>query len=173
MRKFELKSVKYLSANSRDSHCFSATLYVDGKRFCRASDDGWGGQINFDTLDHKSVKQNEIYHRVADIDAELIKEFGEKTYDRKDGSTFSIPEKTLEYIVCDLVNDFLTARELKSKLAKKVVYIQNGQCLETQNARNKELLGRWIEEVINEDGTEEVLNILPFDKALEAYRAAV
>jgi len=41
---FQLKTFKYIKANSRDSHCFSATLYLDGKALAYCSDDGWGGE---------------------------------------------------------------------------------------------------------------------------------
>ena len=66
--KFELKNVKYAAFASEDSHCFEATLYKDGKRWCIVSDDGHGGCMDFNPLtrDHK---YNELNAEVNEVNA--------------------------------------------------------------------------------------------------------
>lgn len=41
--RIELKNVRYAAFASEETSCFQATVYVDGKPFCLASNDGHGG----------------------------------------------------------------------------------------------------------------------------------
>lgn len=49
-----LKNLKYAAFASEETHCFEATVYVDGKRFCIASNEGHGGPDRYDALPPKS-----------------------------------------------------------------------------------------------------------------------
>lgn len=40
----ELKNVKYLESLSEETHCFTATVYLNEKRFCLAENRGHGGE---------------------------------------------------------------------------------------------------------------------------------
>ena len=51
-----LKNVKHNASMSHETQCFSATVYVDGKKFCTVEDSGHGGCIN-DDADHDEVHQ--------------------------------------------------------------------------------------------------------------------
>ena len=80
--------------------------------------------------------------------------------------------KSLEYICNDLVNDYLTSRDLKRLLSKRVLYRNmNGTVLQTNCARNKTMLKAWIEGVKRKDSVKDVLNEMPFEDALEIYKA--
>ena len=57
--KIELKNLKTAEFASEETHCFEATVYLDGKRFCIASNQGHGGLggleiFHFDNLGRKS-----------------------------------------------------------------------------------------------------------------------
>jgi hypothetical protein len=41
--KVELKNVKYSAFASQETHCFEATVYIDGKRVGTVSNEGYGG----------------------------------------------------------------------------------------------------------------------------------
>jgi len=41
--------------------------------------------------------------------------------------------------------------------------------LQTQAAKSTAIKDRWMNEIINEKTTDEVLNMLPFDKAISVY----
>jgi len=66
-----LKSVKHSEVQSRDSHCFTATLYIDGKKVFGVMDDGWGGEM--DTFAVKGGVKD-VGNKYAEIDAVLGKE---------------------------------------------------------------------------------------------------
>jgi hypothetical protein len=51
--KIELKNLKYAAFASEETSCFEATVYVDGKRFCIASNEGRGGCDSYEALPPK------------------------------------------------------------------------------------------------------------------------
>lgn len=59
----ELRNVKYAAFASEETACFSATLYVDGRKFCGVSNHGTGGPDNFEPLRGGSW---------ADFEAEML-----------------------------------------------------------------------------------------------------
>lgn len=59
----ELRNVKYAAFASDETACFSATLYVDGRKFCGVSNQGTGGPDNFEPLRGGSW---------ADLEAEML-----------------------------------------------------------------------------------------------------
>jgi hypothetical protein len=48
-----LKNLKHAEFASEETHCYSATVYLDGKRFCLASNDGHGGPDRYDAMPTK------------------------------------------------------------------------------------------------------------------------
>lgn len=55
--KLEIKNVRVQEKLSDETLCFSATLYVDGKRAATVSNRGCGGCHNYHWLDYKNVGQ--------------------------------------------------------------------------------------------------------------------
>ncbi len=52
----EIKNLKYAAFASQETSCFEATIYVDGKRFCTARNEGSGGPDAYDALPPKGSK---------------------------------------------------------------------------------------------------------------------
>lgn len=46
----EIKNLKYAAFASEETSCFEGTVYVDGKRFCMASNQGQGGPDSYDAI---------------------------------------------------------------------------------------------------------------------------
>lgn len=46
----ELKNLKFAEFASEETNCYEATVYVDGKRFCIASNQGHGGPDSYDAI---------------------------------------------------------------------------------------------------------------------------
>lgn len=42
-----LKNLKHAEFASQETHCFEATVYVDGVKFCKASNEGHGGENSY------------------------------------------------------------------------------------------------------------------------------
>lgn len=168
---FTLKNVKHAAFNSKDSECFEATVYADGHRYCTASDDGWGGSINFHPINGSGIKQNNLYASIASLDEALKQRDGFKTHNRNDGTTFTMANTQFEFIVSGLLTDWLYAKDLKKLMAKRVVYALDGKIMQTNRARTKAQLQIWIDSAQPDEGI--VLNKLAFDAALKLYRESM
>ena len=48
--KIELKNLKTAEFASEETQCYEATVYVDGKAFCIASNQGHGGSDSYDAI---------------------------------------------------------------------------------------------------------------------------
>lgn len=115
-----LKSIKYHAGLSEETHAYTATIYVDGKRFATVRNSGHGGSDEVHPLNGGYLKKG------RDAVAELEKRIKE-TYPKRVSSYFPEGlEESLSSICCDLVNDFLHKREYK-KVMKRICYIKDGE----------------------------------------------
>lgn len=157
--KIEIRNVKYAAFASQETSCFSATIYADGVRAGDASNEGRGGAtiINPRSLNDK------------------IEVFA-KTLPPTDISYMGLDNKTMpmsaELLVDDLLTGWLAARDLRKMMVKYVLFIRADKLLQygpfkTPAGKDRVLSTRaWVAE-LNADC---ILNLLPFDKALVAYR---
>ena len=117
--KLELKNIKHTAWASEETHCYQASLYVDGKPVAIVSNDGHGGADR--CYDHPKCvysgrsawrdKMQEVHEYFASLP--------------KTNPCDIFPEgmeQTLEFWCADQVNDWLSARELKKNLKKSYVY---------------------------------------------------
>jgi hypothetical protein len=157
-----LKNIKYAAFASEETHCYSASVYFDGKRVGTVKNDGHGG------ADYQYPEDKDGWDEMGKYIAtlpEITTTFGGEA-----GFTLI---QDLELICGDLVNDFLVTKDLKRALSKKVLFKKKGSdgVFETKGARNKATLEHWVTQIAEREDTTEVLNLLPIDKALEIYRA--
>lgn len=117
--KFEIKNLKHAGFASQETHCFEATLYVDGKKFCQVTNDGHGGCDNYYPVTGDLMKQNELYPKIRAINDELKKELLPCSWDE----TKTIAND-LEIVVGDLVNRALLLKDVKRGLSSKIQYIK-------------------------------------------------
>ena len=61
MNRIKLKSVKVCQWASRETLCFTASVYFDGKRIATAENDGRGGMTHFRPLPEKFDQLQEAY----------------------------------------------------------------------------------------------------------------
>ncbi len=124
---FELKNVKYAEFASEETSCYEASLYMDGKKIAVVSNDGHGGC--------------DMQHPVNGADIREINDLVKRTFPRwgtdldttgwadpGDGNGF---ETDLEMVCADLLERWLTLRDLKRAMKRKVLYVENGKLMET------------------------------------------
>ena len=111
---FELKNVKYAAFASEETHCFEATLYVNGKRFCTVSNEGHGGENRYHGV-KGGIPQNEVWKQIKEINRALKNEKLESEY-FPDGL-----ENDLEIEVGNLMNRWHLVNDVK-KLTRKICY---------------------------------------------------
>jgi len=116
--KLELKNIKHTSWASEETHCYQASLYVDGKPLAIVSNDGHGGCDR--DYAHPKFEPHTRYFGglggdyrsvMAEVDAYFKSLPNTPSEWNEDGM-----EQRLEFWCADQVNDWLSARELKKKL---------------------------------------------------------
>jgi len=161
--KIELKNVKHSEFASHETNCFEATIYIDGKKVGHAENSGQGGTTN--------ISPNTL---VLMLD-EYAKTLPPLIYKSHANDTIEITEikQDAELLIDELLTTWLYARDLKRMMAKKIVFKRDGQILETVKltpvAMQNYLTSPTFKERMKAD---EILNAIPFDKALEIYRSA-
>lgn len=104
----QLKNVKYSAFASQETHCFEATVYIDGKRVGTVSNEGFGGP--------DSYSSQELYEKLTHIASQMPP---------IDMSAYGI-DKTMpasaETLIGDLMNKYLQQKEVKRLCAKKTLF---------------------------------------------------
>ena len=148
--KLELKNIKHTAWASEETHCYQASLYVDGKPVATVSNDGRGGEDRY--YDHPKCV---FSGRSAWCDKmQEVHEYF-KTLPNTHGM-----EQCLEFWCADQVNDWLTARELKKKLKKEFLF---------QFADKVGVFAHKTRPSLIADKAT-ILNDLPFDEALAIWK---
>lgn len=101
--KLELKNIKHSEFASQETHCYQASLYVDGKRVATVGNDGHGG------CDYQHPVSKEAAAKLAHA-IDWCKLNRRNKYDDLEGRC------------CDMVNDWLYTKDAK-RILKKVCYI--------------------------------------------------
>ena len=149
-----------MSRLSKETHCYSADLYIDGKKAGMVSNEGHGGP------DHQ--------HLLPGYDLAAINAHIAATYPPMRVETMSIP-MDLESLCCDLVNEFLTKRDFKRSLSTKIVAkAEDGTLYEwTKKQKGQDVSAKILAHIAAKHPGYQVLNNIPEDKAFEIFRAGL
>ncbi len=115
--KLELKNIKHSEWASEETHCYKASLYVDGKPLAIVSNDGHGGPDR----DYAHPKFNDEFSVYCDKMLAVHAYFKSLPNTPSEWCADGLPQE-LEFWCADQVNDWLSARELKKNLKKSYVY---------------------------------------------------
>ena len=151
--KLELKNIKHSEWASEETHCYKASLYVDGKPLAVVSNDGHGGPDR----DYAHPKFNDEFSVYCDKMLAVHAYFKSLPNTPSEWCADGLPQE-LEYWCGDQVNDWLTARELKKKMKKSYVYhFADGAGMYAHKGRPASTVAV-------------VLNDLPFAEALAIWK---
>lgn len=161
--KIELKNIKHSEFASQETHCFQATIYIDGKKVGTVENQGHGGC--------DSVHPHQVAQQIDDYAKTLPKTVCD-FIDPETGKPAEM-EQSHETIFGEIVNNWLVAKDLKRAMSKRVLYLKDGGVYQTK-AMASDALRRYLSEpklgTLSQDKT--ILNLLPFDQALTIYRGA-
>ncbi len=160
--KLELKNIKHTAWASEETHCYQASLYVDGKPFAIVSNDGRGGCDR--DYAHPKFK-GDYFDMFRSVEAHFKSLPNDPSEWNEDGM-----EQCLEFWCADQVNDWLSARELKKKLKSHVLFQLKYKDGVFQTKFHPTVTkGEWV---INKQAgqTRRILNDLPFDEALAIWK---
>ena len=149
--KLELKNIKHSAWASEETHCYQASLYVNGKPVAIVSNDGHGGADR--DYAHPKIEP----HTYRFVMTEVHAYFKSLPNIPSEWCADGLPQK-LEYWCAEQIDDWLSARELKKHLKKSYVYhFADGA-------------GMFAHKLRPASTVAVVLNDLPFDEALSIWK---
>lgn len=170
--KIELKNVKHAEFASEETHCYQATVWVDGKRFCTVSNDGHGGADMQHPL--KGGNYAELRPELEKLDKLIAKTFPAKVYTEAEHGFDGDFTEDLESVCCNLVTQWLIARDMKRALRNNMIFKKKDKdgLYEIKIGRKGPLHRQGLFDKYNKaDDIEAVLNTLPEAEAVKLWQA--
>jgi hypothetical protein len=161
-----LKNVKHAEFASEETNCFSADVYIDGKKEGTAENDGHGGAtfINPYAL---AAKLDAYGATLPRITSTTLK-------DETDPTGFFTYTQTGETLIDDLLEKHLLEKDVKRALSRRVLFTMTGkpglyQLKPMKAAPLKALLAE--PNLATKLKADKVLNLLPLEEAVALYKA--
>lgn len=165
--KIELKNLKYAEFASQETHCFEASLYVDGKRIGVVANDGQGGcngytpHTAWETINEyaKTLPTSKYKMTVRDENGAITQNEIDITHDA-------------DTVIDGLVMEALYTRDLKRAMTNKILFINaDGAMMETTKM-DKATMTNWLSrpELMDKLKATKVLNLMPLAEAVKLYR---
>ena len=106
--KIELKNIKHSEFASQETHCYEATLYIDGKRVAIVGNDGHGGCDYTHRCDEKQT-MSDVHHQIQAANQWLAENL-DPLFIGTDGEPYPYD---IESYCCKMVNEWLALKEVK------------------------------------------------------------
>ena len=116
----ELKNIKHTAWASEETHCYQATLYVDGVKWGIVSNAGHGGCDNF-------YGENKSYNDIKELNSRIAETYEPYTFgDGNDevmlGAVPRSINQDLDMVCGDLVNQWLRDKDFNRAMKAKVLF---------------------------------------------------
>lgn len=151
--KIELKAIQYSAFASQETNCYSANLYVDGKKIGTVSNQGHGGCDLF-------YGDQEAYQEADKWCRENLPKWS------LGGGSSEAYETDLEQHCGDLLATWLDSRDLKRRMRNHIVFRMDGSLYLAKFTGDQTVAASQVQK---RHPTAKVLNTLPFDQALTIY----
>lgn len=157
----ELKSIKVHMGLSEETPAYTAKLHVDGKHFADVSNEGHGGP----DMVYPPKKGTPYNSPEFDADLKALDARITETYPKHDMSKYNMSDmdESLEVLCHTAVWLHVDQRNLKSRLSRTIITIEDGKCYTYKGKKTDErmnTLARTKPEAV-------ILNRLTFSEAWE------
>lgn len=174
----ELKNLKYAAFASEETSCFEATVYIDGKRFCMASNQGQGGCDSYDPLPPKGkgwssgteagAAHKQLAHDIHAVglraDPKAVDAATTKLEDPGQ-TTYSV----FEDLVCDALYQALCRKDMRGAFRRKWLYKKGDGKLYECKKRPDDTVANMSEQLKAAIPGSVLLNGLPEPEALKIW----
>jgi len=165
--RISLKNIKHAAFASHETHCFEATVCLDGDRACKVENDGKGGSDHYYPYKGQSNESfNIMIVKLREACADQIKVEDPETYEQfvvrkvnvTDGETGNSETVTLrneinysllsdtciEIVLCNTLNTSLIKKDIKRLMRAKVqlIEVSSGKIYEIKSKPLPETLER-------------------------------
>ena len=130
----ELKNLSHNVTFSEETHCFRATVYLNGKRMFCADNRGRGGSNDYYPLSHGGLdhhlleKGREEFDEAMSLAREEAKRYTLKKIELGEDLQWAIDafgdgksDELIDWLITDLINEQLTLKEMRKVMKKKVI----------------------------------------------------
>ena len=130
----ELKNLSLNTSMSEETHCFRATVYLNGKRMFCADNRGRGGSNDYYPLSHGGLdhhlleKGREEFDEAMSLAREEAKRYTLKKIELGEDLQWAIDafgdgksDELIDWLITDLINEQLTLKEMRKVMKKKVI----------------------------------------------------
>ena len=130
----ELKNLSLNTSMSEETHCFRATVYLNGKRMFCADNRGRGGSNDYYPLSHGGLdhhlleKGREEFDEAMSLAREEAKQYTLKKIELGEDLQWAIDafgdgksDELIDWLIADLINEQLTLKEMRKVMKKKVI----------------------------------------------------
>lgn len=161
----QLKNVKHAAFASEETDCFTATVYIDGKKSGEVSNEGYGGS--------NSYHPHDLYTTLNDYAKTLPKHIC-LFIDKETGKPAEM-DVCPDILIGDIFNDYIAERDLKKLLGKHIAFVKvNVKGVYQTKVLPKATIDRLLADSVYlaKQQTEgyQILNLMPFADALSVYR---
>ena len=163
----QLKNVKHAAFASEETDCFTATVYIDGKKSGEVSNEGCGGCNTYHPWELQKTL-NDYAKTLPKIDCLYM--------GVKEDDPLRFMEQSDETLIGDLFNACMAERDLKKLLGKHIAFVKaNVKGVYQTKVLPKATIDRLLADSVYlaKQQTEgyQILNLMPFADALSVYRA--
>jgi len=160
--KIELKNIKHAEFASHETSCYEATIYIDGKKVGTVDNDGQGGTDN--------VQPWEVAQQIDAYAATLPKIVC--SFEDPDTGKPAEMSQNHETIFGEILSNWLMAKDLKRIMSKRVLFTKADGLIYQSKAMAAPALKQYLSEPKLADlyKDKQVLNLLPFEQALNIYK---
>lgn len=162
-----LRNIKYAAFASEETHCFSATVYIDGKKEGTARNEGHGGPT---FIEPRALQEK------LDAYGATLPRATSTIVDEKDPTGFFTYPQTGETLIDELVEAHLMERDVKRAMAKRILFTVAGEkgIFQSNAAKTADQLQRWLADpgLAARLKADKVLNLLPLPEAVALYKAS-
>ena len=117
-QRIALKNLKHAAYASHETHYFNATIYLDGERAFKASNQGSGGPNEYFPYQRQGERDFHSYYRyVSDAAMDWMKETNPDFPYLDDGWT------CLDFVITHLINERHLLETMRYVVKRKVVYL--------------------------------------------------
>jgi hypothetical protein len=158
--KITLKSIKYAKFASEETHCFKATVCIDGQRAGTVSNDGHGGSNTYDPW--------QIEEQLTAYGATLPPLLCEFLDDTGQPAKLAIDA---DMLINDAFEDEMLARDMRRNLKSRVLFTRGAEVLETKR-QPAARIAAWLAnpKILTLFKADKVLNLMPESEAFLIYK---
>ena len=158
--KITLKSIKYAKFASEETHCFKATVCIDGQRAGTVSNDGHGGSNLYDPWQLADML-NDYGATLPPIPCDFIDNTGQPAKIAIDA----------DMLINDAFEDEMLARDMRRNLKSRVLFTRGAEVLETKRQPAAQIAA-WLAnpKILTLFKADKVLNLMPESEAFLIYK---